>query len=118
MVIVCSLSHSWQLKTILQGAIEDSVQVSDETECVMSMWPIPYLVCVSCVQKIAEFQKQLSEPYLSSRRKEDLHGWIKMRETRINRIKRNIFKLEEEIKERQLTLRQLVCKFRDRAHSY
>ena len=75
------------------------------------MWPSPYLMCVPCVQEIAEWKRELAQPSLSSDRKQSLQmvQW----ETWINSYKQEILSIDRELDKRELALRQLDCKYRD-----
>ena len=77
------------------------------------MWPSPYLMCVPCVQGIAELKRELAQPSLSSYRKQYLQGQVQGRETGINDSKQKILAIDKELDKRELALRQLDCKYRD-----
>ena len=77
------------------------------------MWPSPYLMCVSCVQRIAEWKRELAQPFLSSDRKQSLQWRVQLRETDININKQGILAIDKELDKRELALRQLDCKYRD-----
>ena len=77
------------------------------------MWPSPYLMCVPCVQEIAEFKRELAQPSLSSDRKQYLQRSVQVLETRINNYKQRILAIDKELVKRELALRQLDCKYRD-----
>ena len=74
------------------------------------MWPSPYLMCVPCVQEIAEWKRELAQP---SDRKIYLQWQVQGRETRINKRKQWILAIDKELDKRELALRQLDCKYRD-----
>ena len=73
------------------------------------MWPSPYLMCVPCVQRIAELKRELTQPSLSSDRKQSLREvqWY------INNHKQDILAVDRELVRRESALRQLDCKYRD-----
>ena len=77
------------------------------------MWPSPYLMCVPCVQEIAEFKRELAQPSLSSDRKQYLQRSVQVLETYINNYKQRILAIDKELDKRELALRQLDCKYRD-----
>ena len=77
------------------------------------MWPSPYLMCVPCVQEIAEWKRELAQPSLSSDRKQSLQRRVQGRETDINNRKQVILAIDKELIKRELALRQLDCKYRD-----
>ena len=77
------------------------------------MWPSPYLVCVPCVQGIAEWKEELDQPSLSVERRKELEKNVQEFEGDIQRYKETINKYEEERKERENALRQLNCKYQD-----
>ena len=77
------------------------------------MWPSPYLMCVPCVQDIAEWKRELAQPSLSSDRKQSLQGSVQVWETDINNNKQEILAIDKELDKRELALRQLDCKYRD-----
>ena len=77
------------------------------------MWPSPYLVCVPCVQLIAECKEELDQPSLSVKRRKELEEKVQVYEGYIQRYKKGIQEYEEEIKERENALRQLNCKYQD-----
>ena len=77
------------------------------------MWPSPYLVCVPCVQGIAECKEELDQPSLSVERRKELERKVQMYERHIQNNKETIQQFEEEIKERENALRQLNCKYQD-----
>ena len=77
------------------------------------MWPSPYLVCVPCVQLIAECKEELDQPSLSVERRKEVEEEVQKYEGYIQRYKEYIHKYEEEIKERENALRQLNCKYQD-----
>ena len=77
------------------------------------MWPSPYLMCVSCVQRIAKWKRELAQPSLSSDRKQSLQRLVQGLETSINNDKQEILAIDKELDKRELALRQLDCKYRD-----
>ena len=77
------------------------------------MWPSPYLMCVPCVQMIAEWKRELAQPSLSSYRKQSLQERVQRGETLINNNKQDILAIDKELVKRELALRQLDCKYRD-----
>ena len=77
------------------------------------MWPSPYLVCVPCVQWIAEYKEELDQPSLSVERRKELEEKVQKYEGYIQEVKETIQEYEEEIKERENALRQLNCKYQD-----
>ena len=77
------------------------------------MWPSPYLMCVPCVQEIAELKRELAQPSLSSDRKQYLQRMVQGRETWINKYKQYILAIDKELVKRELALRQLDCKYRN-----
>ena len=77
------------------------------------MWPSPYLVCVPCVQRIAECKEELDQPSLSVERRKELEEEVQGYERDIQSLKEAIQLNEEEIKERENALRQLNCKYQD-----
>ena len=77
------------------------------------MWPSPYLMCVPCVQMIAEWKRELTQPSLSSDRKQSLQRRVQRWETEINNCKQKILAIDKELVKRELALRQLDCKYRD-----
>ena len=77
------------------------------------MWPSPYLMCVPCVQRIAEWKRELAQPSLSSDSKQYLQRSVQRWETVINNNKQKILAIDKELVKRELALRQLDCKYRD-----
>ena len=77
------------------------------------MWPSPYLMCVPCVQRIAECKRELARPFLSSDRKQYLQRSVQGRERMINYNKQDLLAIDKELVKRELALRQLDCKYRD-----
>ena len=77
------------------------------------MWPSPYLMCVPCVQGIADLKRELAQPSLSSDRKQSLQRSVQEWETLINNYKQDILAIDKELVKRELALRQLDCKYRD-----
>ena len=77
------------------------------------MWPSPYLMCVPCVQRIAEWKRELAQPSLSSDRKQFVQWQVQGLETMINNYKQKILIIDRELVRRESALRQLDCKYRD-----
>ena len=77
------------------------------------MWPSPYLMCVPCVQVIAEWKRELAQPSLSSDRKQYLQRRVQWRKTSINNRKQDLLAIDRELVRRESALRQLDCKYRD-----
>ena len=77
------------------------------------MWPSPYLMCVPCVQDIAEWKRELAQPSLSSDRKQSLQEEVQGWETLFNNYKQEILAIDKELVRRESALRQLDCEYRD-----
>ena len=75
------------------------------------MWPSPYLMCVPCLQEIADRKRKLAQPSLSSDRKRSLRRGIQGKEILINNNKQQILAIYKELDKRELALRQLDCKY-------
>ena len=91
----------------MQGVIDLNEQVS-----VAVAWHT-YLVCVACVQNIAVRQEELDQPSLSVERRKWLEEAVQEYERAIKGDKEAVNGWEEEIKEREIALRQLNCKYQD-----
>ena len=56
------------------------------------MWTIPYLVCVLCVQRIADDKRELVDPSTTSKRRSWLERSVQWRERGIKEHKKYIEK--------------------------
>ena len=67
---------------------------------------IPYLVCVLCVQDIANYQSELAQPSITEERRAELEMWVRVSEDGIQQCKQyiagynsNLARAEEELAE-------------------
>ena len=105
-----SLSLSSQSKAVYQRWVREREEVSDECSSgVVRVVPSPHLMCVLCVQLLADYQSQLESPSITAEERRRLQDQVQEHESYIRDYKDSIAHYEKKIEEHEAAIASKTC---------